>query len=44
MEVLTSPTPWAREMRQNSPFAGVLDEADRVAVLEAFRRTDKAKK
>ena len=44
MEVLTSPTPWAREMRQNSPFAGVLDEADRVAVLEAFRRTDKAKR
>lgn len=44
MEVLTSPTPWAREMRQNSPFAGVLDEDDRIAVLEAFRRTDKAKR
>lgn len=24
IEVLTSSTPWAREMRQNSPFAGVL--------------------
>lgn len=44
MEVLTSPTPWAREMRQNSPFAGVLEEEERFAVLEAFMRTDKAKK
>lgn len=43
LEVLTSPTPFAREMRQNSPFAGVLDEDERIEVLEAFRRTDQAR-
>ena len=37
LEVLTSPTPWAREMRQNSPFAGVLDEDERRRVLTAYR-------
>ncbi len=36
IEVLTSPTPWAREMRQNSPFAGVLADEDRERVLFAF--------
>jgi len=41
LEVLTSPTPWAREMRQNSPFSGVLDEDERVQVLTAFRGHDK---
>lgn len=44
LEVLTSPTPWAREMRQNSPFSGVLDEAERVKVLAAFKAHDKAGK
>ena len=37
LEVLTSPTPWAREMRQNSPFSGVLSEDERTQVLLAFR-------
>ena len=44
LEVLTSRTPRARELRQNSPFAGVLTEAERHRVLSAFtsahRRTE----
>jgi excisionase family DNA binding protein len=42
LEVLTSPTPWAREMRQNSPFAGVLSDDERVRVLAAFKDNDRA--
>ncbi len=34
---LTSPAPWAIELRQNSPFAGVLRQEDRAAALAAFR-------
>jgi excisionase family DNA binding protein len=37
LEVLTSPAESAVELRQNSPFAGVLDEAERHRVLDAFR-------
>jgi hypothetical protein len=37
LEALTSPTPEAIELRQNSPFAGVLSEDDRQACLRAFR-------
>jgi excisionase family DNA binding protein len=36
-EVLTSRSPRAVELRQNSPFAGVLSPKDRQAVLTAFR-------
>lgn len=36
VEVLTSPTPWAREMRQNSPFGGVLDDGERLEILSSF--------
>jgi excisionase family DNA binding protein len=36
LEVLTSRTPRARELRQNSPFAGVLTDAERRAALESF--------
>lgn len=39
---LTSPTLWARELRQNSPFGGVLNESEREAVLRAFTRQSKA--
>jgi excisionase family DNA binding protein len=39
LEVLTSRTPRARELRQNSPFAGVLDEHERRRVLDAFTST-----
>lgn len=36
LEALTSPAPRARELRQNSPFAGVLTEEERARVLAAF--------
>lgn len=36
LDVLTSRAPEAIELRQNSPFAGVLPEAQRRAVLAAF--------
>ena len=36
-EALTSSAGWAVELRQNSPFAGVLSESERSAVLESFR-------
>lgn len=36
LDVLTSRTPRARELRQNSPFAGVLTPNDRNRVLDAF--------
>jgi len=36
-EALTSPTEWAIELRQNSPFAGVLTPSEREAALESFR-------
>lgn len=35
LTVLTSPSPRSRELRQNSPFAGVLSEEERRRVLEA---------
>lgn len=37
LQALTSPAESAVELRQNSPFAGVLDEAERRRVLDAFR-------
>jgi hypothetical protein len=37
-EVLTSPQPHAVELRQNSPFAGVLPQETRSRVLTAFIR------
>lgn len=36
-DVLVSRNPRAVELRQNSPFAGVLDEAERQAALAAFQ-------
>ena len=36
-DVLTSTAPLAIEMRQNSPFAGVLDVEDRQAALASFQ-------
>lgn len=36
LEALTSRAPRARELRQNSPFAGVLTEEERQRVLTAF--------
>lgn len=37
LDVLTSQTPRAREMRANSPFAGVLTQKDRERTLHAFQ-------
>lgn len=37
LAALTSPSPRSRELRQNTPFAGVLTDADRMAVLAAAR-------
>jgi len=36
MQVLTSAAPDAAELRQNSPFAGVLPDDERRAVLDSF--------
>ena len=36
MERLTAPDPGSDEMRQNTPFAGVLDEEERARILAAF--------
>lgn len=36
LDALTSRSPMARELRQNSPFAGVLDQDVREAVLHSF--------
>lgn len=36
-EASTSRAPWAVELRQNSPFAGVLDTGERQAALAAFQ-------
>lgn len=37
LDVLTSQTPRARELRANSPFAGVLSSTDRQKALHAFQ-------
>lgn len=37
LEVLASRSPRSRELRQNSPFAGVLSQAERERVLRSFR-------
>lgn len=37
LATLTSPTPRSRELRQNSPFAGVLSDTERLAVLATAR-------
>jgi hypothetical protein len=40
LQTLTSQAPLAIELRQNSPFAGVLSDEERRAVLGAFRDHD----
>lgn len=37
LEIIVSPSPEACELRQNTPFAGVLDEATRAQVLRTFK-------
>ena len=38
LEALTSRSPISRELRQNTPFAGVLSEEQRQAALAGFAR------
>lgn len=38
MEALTSTSNASRELRQNSPFAGVLSEPERMTILDAFQQ------
>ena len=42
MEALTSRSPRSRELRQNSPFAGVLSAEDRLKVLEGYSKVPHA--
>ncbi|MCZ2826007.1 MULTISPECIES: DUF2442 domain-containing protein [unclassified Modestobacter] len=42
LEALTSPSPLSRELRQNTPFAGVLSEHERQRVREVLRHLDDA--
>ena len=42
LEALTSRSPRSRELRQNSPFAGVLDAEERLKVLEAYSKVSHA--
>ena len=42
LQTLTSQTPLAIDLRQNSPFAGVLPDEERRRVLGAFRERDRA--
>ena len=43
LEVLTSTTQYARELRQNSPFAGVLTQQERQEVLTAFAELSRSR-
>jgi hypothetical protein len=38
MRALVAESEDAVELRQNSPFAGVLSQAERLAIIRAFRR------
>jgi transcriptional regulator with XRE-family HTH domain len=40
LPLLTSPEPWARELRHVTPFAGVLSAAERAAVYREFAETE----
>jgi hypothetical protein len=37
LDVLVSDTPQSAELRQNSPFAGILSDEERAKVLASFR-------
>jgi len=42
LRTLTSAAPLAVELRQNSPFAGVLTQQERTSVLRAFRDSERS--
>jgi transcriptional regulator with XRE-family HTH domain len=39
LPVLTDPHPWARELRQVTPFAGILSAAERARIYRSFTAT-----
>jgi hypothetical protein len=41
LQVLTDPSPWARELRHVTPFAGVLPAAERAELYRAFGQSDR---
>ncbi|MDP9223932.1 MAG: hypothetical protein M3P18_08760 [Actinomycetota bacterium] len=43
VQMLTSDSPLADELRQNSPFAGVLSDRERQATLAAFGRSERGR-
>ena len=43
MRALTSTDPLARELRQNSPFLGLLSSTERRGVIDAFRAMRRAR-
>jgi transcriptional regulator with XRE-family HTH domain len=40
LEVLTDPSPWARELRHVTPFAGVLSTGERAEVFRVFAEAE----
>jgi transcriptional regulator with XRE-family HTH domain len=40
VDLVTDPSPWARELRHVTPFAGLLTAAERAAVYRAFAAED----
>ena len=44
VDILTSVEPHARELREFSPFAGVLSQHQRLAVLASFRAAEDAER
>jgi hypothetical protein len=40
LRTMTDTSPLGRELRQNSPFAGLLDQGERARVLASWRRFD----
>lgn len=42
LPVLEDPSPWARELRHVTPFAGVLSARERTAVYRAFAESEAA--
>ena len=44
LSAMTSRSPYGRELRQNTPFAGVLSDEERTALLEAWNAHDRSSK
>jgi hypothetical protein len=44
LTAMTSRSPYGRELRQNTPFGGVLSDEERVTVLDAWNAHDRSSK